>query len=246
MKNEQYGKDLTSFQLFQETSRMVTSSETSREIIKSIQLNLTLYHRIDFQTFLRIFEKTRNAFYQVLIQLDLKTIFTFLDEDKDGVLSEDEILMIFSLIKSKLCHLNQELICEGFYKESTQIKNQISSMSGIIFDFQTFLRQRLYKTQLEKLDAIIGKARPGSLTFRGSVGQLERALERSTGQFRQLYDQARAGVEFEAASKGSQDGEKGEGQGRFVQDQGAFGHEGHAASRKTFGQSREMGRGHKQ
>ena len=83
--------------------------------------------------------------------------FYFLDEDSDGILSEDELLMLFSLIKSKLCHLNQELVCEGFYKESTLVKGEIAKLSSQVFDFQTFLRQELYKKQLARLKSIRGR-----------------------------------------------------------------------------------------
>jgi Ca2+-binding EF-hand superfamily protein len=142
--------------LLLETQKMYKSTDFSKEFLKYFRLNLDLYSKIDYEIFLNIFEKVQESIHEILIIIEPKPFFNFFDEDDDGILSEDELIMIFSLIKSKLCHLNQELICEGFYKESTEIKKHIKNLSLLIFDFQTFLREKLYQKQLKKLDIIKG------------------------------------------------------------------------------------------
>ena len=157
MKNETKQISINNKNLLLETQKMFKSTQISKDFLKELRLNLDLYSKIDYEIFISIFEKIKDSIHEILIIIEPRSFFNFFDEDRDGILSEDELLMIFSLIKSKLCHLNQELICEGFYKESTQIKQQIKNLSFLIFNFQTFLRQKLYQKQLKKLDLIQGK-----------------------------------------------------------------------------------------
>jgi Ca2+-binding EF-hand superfamily protein len=167
MKNETKRISINNKNLLSETQKMFNSTEISKDFLKQLRLNLDLYSKIDYEIFLGIFEKVKDSIQKILIIIEPKPFFNFFDEDGDGILSEDELLMIFSVIKSKLCHLNQELICEGFYKESTEIKQHIQNLSLLIFNFQTFLRQKLYQKQLNKLDLIRGRKERAKLIKRG-------------------------------------------------------------------------------
>lgn len=144
------------FELSEETKKMLSSYKLSVKLLKEIKKYLTLYEKITYEYFLKIYEKNKVIIEQVLSSIGPKQIFNFLDEDGDGYLNEDEQILIFSIIKSKLCHLDQELICEGLYHESVEIKAQVEKISNLIYEFQVYLREKLYMEQLKKFESIKG------------------------------------------------------------------------------------------
>jgi hypothetical protein len=156
LKNEIIYIDTDQRTLIIETHKMFHSETFAKELIKEIKNMLYLYQKIDFELFISIYTKLKNYFIEIIHPIDPKSFFNILDEDKDGFLNEDELILILSILKSKMCHLDKELICEGLYKVSTQLKSFIFNLSKMIFSFQEFLRERLYKTQLNKFEQIIG------------------------------------------------------------------------------------------
>lgn len=158
MKNETKNFQLEHKALITEAKKMFYSNAFARKLIKEFKNMLYLYKKINYDLFAKIFNKFKHEFSQIFIHLSPKTLFSVFDEDGDGFLNEDELILIFSLIRSKMCHLDQELICEGFYKISTKLKSCIVNLSDVIFEFQSFLREKLYKSQLEKFENIIGNS----------------------------------------------------------------------------------------
>lgn len=121
---------------------------------KRMKYYYILHKRINLILFLEIFSSLKLTYKNVYGNFSLKTLFNIFDEDNDGYLNEDELILVFSIIKSKLCHFDQELICEGFYKQSTIIKSEIEKLTEIIYQFQTFLRQELYSKQLKQFKSV--------------------------------------------------------------------------------------------
>lgn len=153
--NKTNGKQSTwNYSLKKEVQVMKKAQELCKNLRKNLTKSLGLYEKITFPLFKRIWDLYQNDISKIISPVPCHQIFVFFDEDMDGYLTEDELLMIFSILKSKLCHLDQELICEGLYHESTEIQVQIKKISQLIFDFQSFLRKRLYGQQLARLENI--------------------------------------------------------------------------------------------
>ena len=153
MKNV-HRQGIWNYSLKKEAQYMKKSHDLCRNLSKNFTKSLCLYEKITFPLFKRIWDLYDADITKIFGPLPCVEIFNFFDEDMDGYLIEDELIMVFSILKAKLCHLDQELICEGLYKESTETQIQIKKISNLVFEFQNFLRKRLYAQQLSRLEDI--------------------------------------------------------------------------------------------
>ena len=76
------------------------------------------------------------------------------DQDKDGYLDEDEQILVFSVIKTKLqivaealCDIHNYAMYKALMKEVREIEVQV-------VDYQDRLRQKIYNKQLEEYKTI--------------------------------------------------------------------------------------------
>lgn len=143
--------------ILKELKKLSNVRNFSMKLFKRISSYYSLHKDINLYLFLEIFSKYGKDVKNVYGKFSLKELFNFFDEDNSGYLNEDELLLIFSIIKSKLCHLDSELICVGFYKESLWIKNEIKFLTELIYEFQNILRRSLYKYQKKEMNKIKSK-----------------------------------------------------------------------------------------
>jgi hypothetical protein len=63
-----------------------------------------------------IYDKFRDRIYELFGILTAKELFQILDEDNDGFMNEDEQVLFFSIIKTKMLRCAQELLVIFDYK----------------------------------------------------------------------------------------------------------------------------------
>jgi hypothetical protein len=104
-----------------------------------------------------IYEKFKDRIYELFGILTAKELFQILDEDNDGFMNEDEQVLFFSIIKTKMLRCAQELlvifrlqavlradeVCEVRRLLTRQLEKNINS-------YQDTLRQNIYNNELIK------------------------------------------------------------------------------------------------
>ena len=95
-----------------------------------------------------VFEKNKEAIYDLLrIQTAADFIEVF-DMDRDGFLNEDEQILIFSLIKTKMQLLAQELCNILEYQMFKDLMREVRQLEQDIVDYQDELRKNIQERQL--------------------------------------------------------------------------------------------------
>jgi hypothetical protein len=76
------------------------------------------------------------------------------DLDKDGYLNEDEQILIFSVIKTKI-QIVAEALCDIHnYAMYKTLMKEVRDIEGQIVDYQDRLRQKIYSKQLTEYESI--------------------------------------------------------------------------------------------
>jgi len=76
-------------------------------------------------------------------------LFNILDSDANGNVSEDEQVLIFSTIKEKMVKISEDLCNIQEYMRYKDLMKAVRKMEALIGKFQDFLRQRIYKSELD-------------------------------------------------------------------------------------------------
>lgn len=107
--------------------------------------------------FKTLFKKHSLTLGQVFGLTDSMDLFKVLDEDnvrldspKDGFLNEDEQLLIFSLIKTKMLKCSQRLLEIFEYKKFHELMVDVRALEKYINSFQDSLRSNIYDVELTK------------------------------------------------------------------------------------------------
>lgn len=107
--------------------------------------------------FKTLFKKHSMMFGQVFNLTDSMDLFRVLDEDnvrktlpKDGFLNEDEQLLIFSLLKTKMLKCSQRLLEIFEYKKFHLLMVDVRALEKHINSFQETYRNTIYDEELQK------------------------------------------------------------------------------------------------
>ncbi|CAD8067432.1 unnamed protein product [Paramecium sonneborni] len=99
--------------------------------------------QLNFITVQRIFEICRTEFVQLLKLQNDKDFFELFDQDNDGILNEDEQILVFSVIKEKMHQVATALLKIQEYILFKQLMKELRTLESNIAQYQNQLRQRI-------------------------------------------------------------------------------------------------------
>ena len=128
-----------------------------KKIQKHMIRQLSFSSKMNQKSFEEMFNRFKIGFLAIFGNCLQNEIFQIFDEDSDKYLNEDEQLLIFSTINSKLFFFSEEFIFFGFYDFLPKLEKLQKIVLNLIMDFQSELRQNLYKEQISKFEKITSK-----------------------------------------------------------------------------------------
>ncbi|CAK91961.1 unnamed protein product (macronuclear) [Paramecium tetraurelia] len=105
------------------------------DFVTDAQLNFTIAQRI--------FEACRSEIVQLLKLQNEKDFFELFDQDNDGILNEDEQILVFSAIKEKMHQVATALLKIQEYILFKQLMKELRTLEANIAAYQNQLRQRI-------------------------------------------------------------------------------------------------------
>ena len=132
---------------------IITKLFNSYKFVFGFQLdlikNISFSSKVNFKLFKDLYKKYEASLKSVFGDLNAEQLFKIFDEDEDKYLNEDEQLLIFIILNSKLHYLYEECIFFGYYEGIKKIEMMQEDISKVITELQTTLRNNLYKEQLK-------------------------------------------------------------------------------------------------
>ncbi|KAM3141064.1 hypothetical protein pb186bvf_006865 [Paramecium bursaria] len=113
---------------------------------------------LNFVTIQRIFDSCRAEIFQMLKIQNETDFFELFDQDHDGVLNEDEQILVFSLVKEKIQQVANGLLRIQEYQMFKQLMKELRNLERNIANYQDQLRQKIYRKE-KKLYREIGQER---------------------------------------------------------------------------------------
>lgn len=116
-----------------------------KEILR-IQLNTDGY--LTLSLFKILFKKFKNTITDIFGNIEANDFFDIIDQDNDGFLNEDEILLLFSLIKAKLHTITDKLLKIRDYKLYKELHSVVKILNDKINIYQQSFRNKIFDTQI--------------------------------------------------------------------------------------------------
>jgi len=95
-----------------------------------------------------VFEKNKETIYDLLRIQTASDFVDVFDMDRDGFLNEDEQILIFSLIKTKMQLLARELCNILEYQMFKELMREVRQLEQDIVEYQDELRKNIQEKQL--------------------------------------------------------------------------------------------------